>query len=78
MQNRLRWLGRMTMREIPFKRHRFRPDVIRYAIWLYYRFTLRLRDVENLLAERGIDVSYEGERRVPCQPSSGKLEWSTA
>jgi putative transposase len=44
---------------ISFKRHRFPPDVIRYAVWLYFRFTLSLRDVEELLAERGIDVSYE-------------------
>ena len=50
------------MREISFKRHRFPPDVIRYAVWLYYRFTMSLRDVEDLLAERGIDVSYETVR----------------
>jgi len=40
-----------------FKRHRFPPEIIRYAIWLYARFTLSFRDVEELLAERGIDVS---------------------
>ena len=45
-----------------FKRHRFPPDVIRHAIWLYFRFTLSLRDVEEMLAERGIDVSYEAIR----------------
>ena len=45
--------------KLSFKRHRFPPDVIRYAVWLYFRFTLSLRDVEELLAERGIDVSYE-------------------
>ncbi|MCC7228669.1 MAG: IS6 family transposase [Burkholderiaceae bacterium] len=50
------------MREISFKRHRFPPDVIRYAVWLYYRFTMSLRDVEDLLAERGIDVTYETVR----------------
>lgn len=50
------------MRQISFKRHRFPPDVIRYAVWLYYRFTLSLRDVEELLAERGIDVTYETVR----------------
>jgi putative transposase len=50
------------MREISFKRHRFPPDVIRYAVWLYFRFTMSLRDVEDLLAERGIDVSYETVR----------------
>ncbi len=44
---------------ISFKRHRFPPDVIRYAVWLYFRFTMSFRDVEELLAERGIEVSYE-------------------
>jgi transposase-like protein len=47
------------MRPFSFKRHRFPPEVIRLAIWLYFRFTLSLRDVEDLLAERGIDVTYE-------------------
>jgi transposase-like protein len=45
--------------KLSFKRHRFPPDVIRYGAWLYFRFTLSLRDVEGLLAERGIEVSYE-------------------
>jgi transposase-like protein len=40
-------------------RHRFPPDVIRYAVWLYFRFTMSFRDVEELLAQRGIEVSYE-------------------
>ena len=47
------------MKLISFKRHRFPADVIRQAVWLYYRFTLSLRDVEELLAQRGIEVSYE-------------------
>lgn len=47
------------MRSISFKRHRFPPEVIRQAVWLYFRFTPSLRDVEEMLAERGIDVSYE-------------------
>jgi transposase-like protein len=50
------------MQPISFKRHRFPPDVIRHAVWLYYRFTMSLRDVEDLLAERGIEVSYETVR----------------
>ena len=50
------------MREISFKRHRFPPDVIRYSVWLCFHFTMSLRDVEDLLAERGIDVSYETVR----------------
>ena len=47
------------MRPISFKRHRFPADVIRQAIWLYFRFTLSFRDVEEMLAQRGIEVSYE-------------------
>lgn len=47
------------MKPISFKRHRLPPALIRQAVWLYFRFTLSLRDVEDLLAERGIDVSYE-------------------
>jgi transposase-like protein len=50
------------MRGISFKRHWFPPDAIRYAVWLYHRFTMNLRDVEHLLAERGIDVGYETVR----------------
>jgi hypothetical protein len=45
-----------------FKRHRFPPDIISYAVWLYYRFNLSHRDIEDLLAERGIFVSYESVR----------------
>ena len=51
------------MRPISFKRHRFPPEIIRHAIWLYARFTLSFRNVEELLAERGIDASYETVRR---------------
>ena len=47
------------MKPISFKRHRFPADVIRHAVWLYFRFSLSFRDVEELLAQRGIDVSYE-------------------
>ncbi len=42
-----------------YKRHRFPSDIISYAVWLYYRFNLSHRDIEDLLAERGIIVSYE-------------------
>jgi transposase-like protein len=44
-------------------RHRFPAPIIRHAIWLYLRFTLSYRDVEELLAERGLDQSYETVRR---------------
>jgi len=50
------------VKPISYKRHRFPPDVIRYAVWLYFRFALSLRDLEDLLAERGIEVSYETVR----------------
>ena len=51
------------MTQISFKRHRFSPEIIQHAVWLYARFTLSFRDVEDLLAERGIDVSNETVRR---------------
>tara|TARA_R110002124_G_scaffold243235_1_gene408341 strand:+ start:53275 stop:53964 length:690 start_codon:yes stop_codon:yes gene_type:complete len=47
------------VKPISFKRHRFPADVIRHAVWLYFRFSLSFRDVEELMAQRGIDVSYE-------------------
>ncbi len=43
------------MRQILFKRHRFPPDIIAHAIWLYAGFILSFRDVEEMLAERGLD-----------------------
>jgi hypothetical protein len=51
------------MKPISFARHRFPPDVIRHAVWLYLRFTLSYRDVEDLLEERGLIVSNEAIRR---------------
>jgi putative transposase len=48
---------------ISFARHQFPPAVIRHAVWLYVRFTLSYRDVEDLLGERGLDISYETVRR---------------
>jgi putative transposase len=51
------------MQNISFKRHRFSPEIIRNAVWLYARFTLSYRDVEDVLAERGLDISYETVRR---------------
>ena len=47
------------MKKCSYKRYRFPPEIIQQAIWLYLRFTLSLRDVEGLLAERGLAVSYE-------------------
>ena len=45
-----------------YKRHRFPPEIISYAVWLYYRFNLSHRDIEDLLAERGIIVTRESIR----------------
>jgi putative transposase len=45
-----------------YKRHRFPPEIIQHAVWLYHRFNLSARDIEDLLAERGIAVSYESIR----------------
>jgi putative transposase len=46
-----------------YRRHRFPGLVIQHAVWLYLRFSLSYRDVEELLAERGLDVSYEAIRQ---------------
>ena len=51
------------MKPISYARHRFPPDVIRHAAWLYLRFTLSYRDIEDLLAERGLMVSNKSIRR---------------
>ena len=51
------------MTRISFARHQFPPAIIRHTVWLYLRFTLSYRDAEDLLAERGLDVSYESVRR---------------
>lgn len=45
-----------------FKGHRFPSEIIEYAVWLYFRFSLSLRDVEDMLAQRGIIVSHETVR----------------
>ena len=51
------------MQEISYARYRFPPVIIQHAVWLYFRFPVSYRDVEDLLAERVIDVSYETVRR---------------
>lgn len=45
-----------------YKRHRFPAEIISHAVWLYYRFDLSHRDIEDLLAERGVIVSRESIR----------------
>ena len=51
------------MQSVSYARHRFPPVVIQHAVWLYLRFTLSYRDVEDRLAQRGLDISYETIRR---------------
>ena len=46
-----------------YKRHRFPGEIISHAVWLSFRFLLSYRDVQELLAERGIEVSYETIRQ---------------
>jgi putative transposase len=51
------------VRPLLYSGYRFPPDIIQRAVWMYLRFTLSFRDVEELLAERGIVVTYESIRR---------------
>ena len=53
----------MLPRRSRYLRHRLPPDIISHAVWLYHRYGLSFRDVEDLLAERGIIVSYETIRQ---------------
>jgi putative transposase len=62
---------------ISFARHQFPPAIIRHAVWLYIRFTLSYRDAEDLLAERGLDVSYETVRRwVLVANKLARIAWA--
>jgi putative transposase len=56
----------MTSQSPSYHGYRFPPEIISHAVWLYYRFCLSFRDVEDLLAERGVTVSYEAIRHW-CQ-----------
>ena len=53
----------MNAKSPSYHGYRFPPEIISHAVWLYYRFYLSFRDVEDLLAERGITVSYETIRQ---------------
>jgi putative transposase len=59
---KLTTVGENRLMESLYRRHRFPPEIISHAVWLYHRFTLSFRDVEDLLAERGVTVSYEAIR----------------
>ena len=56
-------IGGMKLPPNPDYRHRFPAEIISHAVWLYHVFSLSLRDVELILAERGIAISYETIRR---------------
>lgn len=45
-----------------YYRHRFPSEIIGHCVWLYFRFTLSFRDVEEMMNERGVTVSYESVR----------------
>jgi hypothetical protein len=67
--------ARSEQSAISFKRHRFPAEVVRYAVWLYFRFTLGIRDVEELLAQRGIEVSWDyGDKSPECGLPQRPLE----
>jgi putative transposase len=55
---------RVSVAAPSYKRHRFPPAIIGHAVWLYFRFGRSYRDVEELLAERGVIVTYETVRQV--------------
>ena len=73
---------------ISYRRHRFPSMIIQHAVWLYLRFTLSCRDVEELLAKRGLDISYENSPvlgaeirtadRTPATPAPSAAEQSLA
>ena len=56
-----------------YRRHRFPPEIISHAVWLYHRFTLSFRDVEDLLAERGITVSLDTGLPIVVEHSAQPL-----
>ena len=56
---------RMKLRATLYKRHRFPPEIIQHAVWLYHRFNVSHRDTEDLLVRRGIVVSRNDGMRWP-------------
>ena len=46
----------------PYHGYRFPPEIISYCVWLYFRFSVSYRDIEELMAERGVTVTYESIR----------------
>jgi len=64
----------MSKSNNPYSRYRFPPEVISHAVWPYHRFTLSFRDIEELLAIRGVQTSYESIRLwcLKFHPDYGK------
>jgi transposase-like protein len=58
------------MAPLCYRRHRFPPAIIQHAIWLYLRFTLSYRDVGELLAERGLDISLRNRTALGSEVRS--------
>ena len=59
-----------------YKHHRFPGEIISHGVWLYYRFSLSYRDVQELLCERGIDVTHEAIRQsaeASTRPARGQV-----
>ena len=59
------------MAEISYRRHRFPPVIIQHAVWVYLRFTLSYRDVEELLAERGLDIFLRNRPALGAKVRTG-------
>ena len=57
----------------PYHRHRFPSEIISHCVWLYYRFSLSYRDIELMMAERGLNLTYESIRYwCLCNPPTKK------
>ena len=75
----------MTSPAPSYHGYRFPPDIIAHAVWLYFRFSLSFRDVEDLLAQRGVTVTYETIRGgvarlaapMPAGSGTGAGAWAT-
>ncbi len=64
----------MTTLAPSYHGYRFPPPIISHAVWLYHRFALSFRDVEDLLAQRGIEVAYEAIRQWRSVPKIGRTK----
>ncbi len=64
----------MKTKKPSYQRHRFPSEIISHAVWLYHRFCLSSREVEELLAERGITVTYETVRQL-CRKFAPAYAW---